>query len=283
MNTALALHHFTIADVTPLELVPIAAETGCGAVCVFVDSPELPASGEEIPKLMFPVVTPAMQREMIERLRDYGVTVTNIEFFPLGADTVLENFRAKLALGAELGARLAVTHVHDPDTQRAIDTLARFGQLAAEFGLKAGLEFMGLSPACNSLQKAVSLVKQAGQANIGVAVDALHLVRTGGTPGEISALDPGLFAYAQLCDGPALEDPTTALDVDRYLKEAFDRLAPGEGVFPLVEMIKALPAAIFYDVEVPSPTLAGRGMTPRQRAMRAVTATRQLLAAAGRT
>lgn len=282
MNTPLALHHFTIADVTPLELVPIAAETGCGAVCVFVDSPDLPPRGDEAPKPMFPVVTAAIKREMIQRLKDYGVIVTNIEFFPLAADTNLEAFRSKLALGAELGARLAVTHVHDTDPQRAIDTLARFGQLAAEFDLNAGLEFMGLSPGCNSLDKAVSLVQQAAQTNIGVAVDALHLMRTGGTPADIRRVNPALFSYAQLCDGPALADPATALDFDRYLEEAFDRLAPGEGIFPLADMIKALPAATFYDVEVPSPTLAAKGMAPQQRATRAVTATRQLLAATGR-
>ena len=277
MTPPLALHHFTLTDASPLELVTIAAEVGCGAVCLFVDSPADAAPGQDLPAVQFPAVTPALAGAMKARLADCGVVVTNIEFFPLGPETRLEAFRPRLALGAELGARLAVTHVHDSDPHRAVDTLARFGQLAAEYGLQVGLEFMGLSPACASLAKAVALVTAAGQANIAVAVDALHLQRTGGTPAQVRALDPGLIAYAQLCDGPALADPTTALDTERYLAEAFDRLAPGEGVFPLPELVRALPADNWYDVEAPSPTLAARGIAPLERARRAVDAARQLL------
>lgn len=273
----LALHHFTITDATPLELVSIAAETGCGAVCIFVDSPDDPTPGQAFPRPLFPTVTRAMQREFMQRLRDHGIAVTNIEFFPLGPQGVPEGFREKLALGAELGARVAVTHVHDPEPARATDSLGRFAGLCAEFGITAGLEFMGLSPACSSLAKALELIEGAAQPNIGVAIDALHLVRTGGTPAALAAVDPALIAYAQLCDGPALADPGRALDPDRYLKEAFDRLVPGEGVFPLRELVRALPPATHYDVEVPRPGLQSRGVPPLERARRAVDAARSLL------
>lgn len=280
MMPSLALHHFTIGDVDPLELVSIAASCSCDAVCVFVSSPADPAPGQAMPELAFPAVTPDLLPAMKTRLRDEGVTVTNIEFFPLGADTRLEDLRPSLALGAELGARLAVTHIYDSDTSRAADTLARFGQLAAEYDLCLGLEFMGLSPTCNSLEKAAQLVRAAAQDNIGIAVDALHLMRTGGTPEQVKALDPALFAYAQLCDGPTLDDPASALDQERYLAEAFDRLAPGKGVFPLMDLVNALPSNTFFDVEVPSPTLAAQGVAPTERARLAVEASRRLLAMA---
>lgn len=68
--TPLALHHFTLGDVSPLELVPIAAEVGCAGVCLFVESP---------PGFGFPLVTPAMRGELIARLREHGVRVIAVD------------------------------------------------------------------------------------------------------------------------------------------------------------------------------------------------------------
>ena len=112
MTPPLALHHFTITDTSPLGLVEIAAEVGCDGVCIFVDAPKEQAPGQEASQLMFAVVSLTMQRDFAARLKDFGVSVTNIEFFPLGPETVLEAFRDKLALGAELDARVAATTEH---------------------------------------------------------------------------------------------------------------------------------------------------------------------------
>jgi len=267
-TTPLALHHFTLCDVSPLELVPIAAEVGCAGVCLFVESP---------PGFGFPLVTPAMRGELLARLRDHGVRVTNLEFFSLTEAVDLEGFRPALALGAELGARLAVTHIHDPDPLRATDCLGRFAELAGEYGLQLGLEFMALTPGCTSLAAAAGFVERVGRANLGIGVDALHLARTGGTPAEVAALAPGLIAYAQLCDGPLLPAGVDALAPARYVEEAFNRLPPGQGVFPLEELLRALPPAAAVDVEVPMPRLAAQGVSAVQRARLAVEGARNLV------
>ena len=130
---------------------------------------------------------------------------------------------------------------------------------------------MGLSAGCNSLARAAYFIDAVGRPNAGIAVDALHLVRTGGTPGDVAALAPRYFAYAQVCDGSGL-----ALSSD-YLPEALDRLIPGEGDFPLVPLIEALPLATALDVEVPSPRRAAAGIPALERARQAVAATRRLL------
>lgn len=282
MATSLALHHFTIADTRPTELVTIAAETGCDGVCVFVNSPLAPAPGQDIPDQSFPVVTRTLLPEMRRHLRDCGIAVTNIEFFPLGADIALESFRNSLAVGAELGARLAVAHIHDPEPARALESLARFGELAAEYDLEVGLEFMGLSPPCGTLPRALRYVREARQPNIGVAVDALHLRLTGGSPADLAEVDPQLLAYAQLCDGPDYSEEDLPLTTDRYMEEAFERGVPGEGSFPLVELVRALPPHVPLDVEVPLPSLAAQGVSPLERARLAVDSARDVMAAAGR-
>lgn len=272
-TTPLALHHFTLCDVSPLELVPIAAEVGCDGVCLFVESP---------PGFGFPLVTPAMRGELRARLREHGVRVTNLEFFSLTEAVDLDGFRPALALGAELGARLAVTHIHDPDQLRATDCLGRFAELAGEYGLQLGLEFMALTPGCTSLAAAAGFVERVGRANLGIGVDALHLARSGGTPAQVTALAPGMVSYAQLCDGPLLPAGVAALDPVRYAEEAFNRLPPGQGVFPLAELLRALPPAAALDVEVPMPRLAAQGVLSLHRARLAVAGARNLIDALAR-
>ena len=54
-------------------------------------------------------------------------------------------------------------------------------------------------------------------------------------------------------------------------------VAPGEGALPLRAFVKALPDAITIDVEVPMKRLADAGVTPLERARRAVEAARRYL------
>jgi sugar phosphate isomerase/epimerase len=269
---SLALHQITAMEAGPLELVEIAARAGAQAVCIFVYLPPETLPGRKGPDVRFPAVERSMKTEMLHRLRDNNVSVTNLEFFPLGPQVDVSAFAGALELGKELGGRRAVTHVHDANEERALDRLGQLCELAARFELDVGLEFLGLSAACASLERAVDLVKKARQPNLGIGVDPLHLVRTGGTPEEILAIDACRFSYAQLCDGLHLARSTD------YLDEAFNRTLPGDGCFPLRELMSALPATVPLDVEVPSEALRAQGITALQRATAAVEASRRLLA-----
>ncbi|UUZ62826.1 sugar phosphate isomerase/epimerase [Polaromonas sp. P1-6] len=266
MPRLLALHQITAMEAGPLDLVSIAAAVGCQQVCIFTHVPV--AARLTSP---FPVVTAQMKPQMLDRLREHHISVGNIEFFPVAEDVPVESYRAALALGAELGARRAVTHIHDLSDARAVQTLGQLADLVAEFGLTLGLEFMGLTPACNSLKRAAWFVEQVARPNAGIAVDALHLVRTGGTPADIAALPAHCYAYAQICDGRGLH-----VSAD-YLPEARDRMMPGEGDFPLQAIIEALPQATALDVEVPSVRLAQAGVSALERARAAVAKTRALI------
>lgn len=266
----LALHQLTALEAGPVELVSIAEELGCERVCLFVHSPRA-AAGRGPTTEAFPTVTRALKRELKARLDGCGISVSNVDYFPLGRDVVVDDHRGALDLAAELGARRAVTIVHDTVEARAVANLGRLSELAAGFGLALGLEFMGLSPGCASLQRALELIRCVGRPNVGVAVDPLHLVRTGGTVAELTGVHPSLIAHAQLCDG------AHAGVTRSYLAEAMDRLAPGAGVFPLREMVRALPDTTPIDVEVPSRALQRQGVPALERARRAVAAARRLL------
>jgi len=276
MSIPLALHHFTLFDLAPEELVPIAAETGCDGVCIFVESPADPAPGQNVGKPRFPVVARERGKAFRSLCRDHGVRVRNLEFFPLGPEPDFERYRASLAFGAELGGRLAVTHLYDDDDDRAAAHLSRFAGLAAEFGLAVGLEFMGLSPACSTLQRARYFVGRAGNDNLGIGVDFLHAHLTGAVPADLAGIPAREIAYAQCCDTATPYSPDIAGSVERYLPLAFERLVPGAGVIPVRALVDALPPATPFDVEVPSPGYNERGLSALDHARAAVAATVRL-------
>jgi sugar phosphate isomerase/epimerase len=282
VHPPLALHHFTLSDISPFELVPIAAQVGCDAVCIFVNSDPAPDAAPGSGKTLFPVITAATRAGFKSLLRDCGVRVTNIEYFPLEAHTDPDSFRASLELGAELGARLAVTHIHNPDRERALAQLVQFAGIAAEYELRLGLEFMGLTPACATLQQALDFVQRAAQPNVGLGIDAIHLHLTGGSPAQLGAVSADCIGYAQLCDSVHPFDPAVAADPARYLPQVFTRSAAGEGVIALDELVQQLPADTWFDVEVPWPQRRQQGVSALDHARHAVAATRALLQRCGR-
>jgi sugar phosphate isomerase/epimerase len=101
-------------------------------------------------------------------------------------------------------------------------------------------------------------------------VDALHLSRSGGTPADVKAVDPKLFEYAQLCDAPA-----AIPDMDRMRLEPGDRLLPGQGGLPLVELMRVLPADLPIAVEAPVKTM--EFLPPSERAWMAMEGMKSIL------
>ncbi len=260
----LSLHHLTALDVSPAALVSIAADLGCAHVCLFTQV-------QDATRAMFPCVdSDAAAKAVAERCAATGVTVHNLEYFPLPAGVDLEAYRPALERGARLGAARATTHIHDPETDRALGAFAALCDLAASCGLRIGLEFTAFST-IRSLAEAVAVVEAAGIANADVVLDALHYVRGGGTGEDL----PGLAArvgYAQLCDGPA-----AISEADRLHEAVSERALPGDGVFPLAALTGALSPGVVIDVEVPQAARMAAGVPARERARLAVEATRRCL------
>ncbi len=260
-------------DVDPLQLVEIAAAAGCDRISVFTFLPKPVLPGQKS-RLLFPTVTGEMQRDMRQRLAAHEVAVTGVEYFPITAEADPADYVAGLSLGRSLGATRAVTHVHDIDSARAADKLGALCDLAAKEELTVGLEFTSLTRGCASIQRAAWFVDQIKRSNFGIGVDCLHLVRSGATVDDLEGLDSRYFSYAQICDGFGL-----AMSSD-YMTESHDRQLPGDGDFPLEAIIRALPAAVALEVEVPSAQRIRAGVSPLEHACRAVDRARTLVARA---
>jgi sugar phosphate isomerase/epimerase len=264
----LSLHHLTALDVSPPELVSIAAALACDHVCLFTQV-------QDATRAMFPCVEDEpMLAAVAARCADTGVTVHNLEYFPVEPDVNLDSYRGGLERGARLGARRATAHIHDPEPARATAAFAALCDLAGEFGLRIGLEFTAFSQ-IRSLEAALRFVGAAGRANADVVLDALHFFRSGGDAAALGGVDLSGVGYVQLCDGPLRID-----EGGRMHEAVAERGVPGEGEFALGRFVAALPAGPVIDVEVPQSAAAAAGVSPMERSRRAVTATRRLIAGA---
>jgi sugar phosphate isomerase/epimerase len=266
----LGLHQVTAIDVDPLELLRIAEAAACARVSVFTHVPQLTLPGQKA-QLSFPIVTRDLKRAFLEQLADNGLAVAGAEFFPLTAEVDLADYAAALALGAEIGASRAVTHIHDPEPTRAVERLGRLCEMAAAEGLSLAIEFSPMTRGCDSLQRAAWFVDQVGRSSLGIGLDCLHLVRSGGTAETVAGLAGRYFAYAQVCDGRGLHRSAD------YMVEARNRGLPGDGDFPLAAILAALPPEAPLEVEVPSAERRAAGVSAQDHACEAVARTRVLV------
>ncbi|HTJ64802.1 MAG TPA: sugar phosphate isomerase/epimerase [Alphaproteobacteria bacterium] len=262
--TLLSLDHLTIFDTSPAQLIDIAAGLGIPLVSLWT---QLPLQAD------LPLVTKANKAETLARMRDTGVKLGNMECFNLTPEVKPEDFRPAIALGAELGATsLVAINAWDPDRSHALDNFAGLCRIAAEFGMKVNVEFISMGKV-RTLEDAVAFITDSGEPNVGITVDFLHLVRTGGTAADLGKVDPKLIGYVQICDGPA------GLAREEWNDEGFEqRQVPGEGEFPLAALLAAVPVGVTIGVEVPQRSRREAGISAAERARLAVAGTRNLLA-----
>lgn len=254
MPRPIGLHQLTAMDIGPLELIEVAAHCGYQAVSLFTNAPVVPIAGQE-GKFTFPTVTPQMQREVSGQLAAHGLSMTNAEFFLMRPDVDLASYQPGLALGRALGARHAISHVFEPEPARAVDIIGRFCDLAAAEDMIVALEFCQMTPGCKNLGQAKWFAEQVGRSNIGFGICPMHLVRSGGTAADIAALDPAMLLYGQLNDGHGLNVS------EAYFEEVHDRQLPGEGDFPLADILRALSAAVPIEVKCPSDSRRKAGIS----------------------
>lgn len=239
MPRLLSLAHLTVLELTPPEVVSVAAESGFRSVNLRL-APVAPGEPQH------PMIgsTP-MMRETKRRLADTGLVVNDVEIIRLKGDTPIAQFEPLLSAAAELGARYMLVAGDDPDETATAERFAELSALGDRYGVVMGLEFMPWT-GVKTIHAARRIVEQAGRGRI--ILDSLHLDRSGGTAADIAALPSSMHCYFQLCDGPA-ERPTDDATLIFQARQA--RLPPGDGGIDLVSMVAAIPDDMPVSVEVP--------------------------------
>lgn len=261
MANRLSLAPLTINEAGPLELISAAAAGGFDAVALRVIGP---------PGIESTVVAVAQIPEIRKRAGDLGIGIFSTTGIWLRPDFEVSRVEHALANAAALGAAYCLAAGYDDDGPRLTANFATLCRTAAPLGLSIGIEFMPYLPVKN-IGDAVRLAQAAAQPNAGVIVDALHLARSGGAPGDVAAIEPSLISYVQLCDAPRERPPM----LERREESLHHRLYPGDGELPLHDLMDALPHDITVDVE--APVASDTHLPFDERARRAGDATRRFL------
>jgi sugar phosphate isomerase/epimerase len=234
----LSLDQLTVLGATPVELVTLAAANGCSHVGIYFQSWNvMPA---------YDLHQDAQADALLRSCREHDVRIAVAEPFLLLPDTSLDTLMPNLELAAKLQVQAVNAVGFDPDIARLTDTFGSLSERAARLGLATLIEFFPLSTV-TSIQMAERLIRGVGRPDVRLNVDVLHLVRSGGTAADLVSLEPALIGHVQLSDGPA------SIAATGMMTEATEeRGLPGEGEFPLRDILAALPAGVTIGVEVPS-------------------------------
>lgn len=250
MTRPIGLAHLSALHLPPPELVDAAASRGYASVGVRVH----PATPSEA---RYPMTEGSpMAAQTLARLQDVGLTVFDVEVFTLDGTRGREDWLPVLEAGAFLGAQVLNVIGGDEQRNRLIDRLSELVRDARTFGITPLIEPISYQKV-DTFGAAASVAERT---SCGIMLDVLHFVRAGGTVGELEAAPAGTVQLIQLCDGPAevprLEAPARmplGQDTDgsaRQIESRARRLVPGEGDFPLDEILAKLPG-VPISVEVP--------------------------------
>lgn len=263
MGHLYSLAHLTVLQLTPPEMVDVAAKAGFRYV-----------------SLRLTRVTPAeplydlahdrqLMKETKTRLNATGLKVLDIELFRMDPALEPETFVPVLEATAELGASLIICQLPDPDRERATDRFARLCDLAKPLGIFVSLEFPHWTETPN-LSEAVKVLRTAKKDNAGLLIDMMHFARSNSSMEELAKLPREWFRFAHVCDAPK-EVPTTMQGIIHTARA--ERLFPGEGGIDVRGILKCLPPDIPYSLEIPRVTLT-KALGPEEVARLALRVTR---------
>lgn len=256
---ALCLDHLSLYDVTALELIEVAARLECDAVSLFVTpgplGPYLDLTRDR-----------AARADVLAALRDTGLAVGVVEPFMLEADTDWNLLERSVALAAQMQGTVNAL-CFDDEPARLQQSFGRLAQMCRTEGVRMVVEGFTLS-SVRTLADALAIADTVGP-EIGLTVDTLHIMRTGGSWTDVSALPPERVVHVQINDGPR------AAPSDLLKEATVARQVPGEGEFDLAGVLPRVPAAARLAVEAPFP--AAPDMSPLERARTIVEASRALL------
>jgi sugar phosphate isomerase/epimerase len=252
----------------PVEYVNLAADLGLRHVAIFLQSMPDNAYGYPAWSLRN---DDGLRRDTKDALRDRDISISLADGFVVRKGVDIRGQARDIEIVAELGAPRINTVSFDLDLQRTLEQFEAVTGMAAAAGMDTTMEFGPAKPV-PSLADAIEVVRKIDRPDFRLLIDTMHLFRSGATVTEVAALDPELIGYVQLCDVPLV--PTNP----DYMDEAcFERMIPGTGELPLLEILSVLPRDVIIGLEVPLRSLANSGVGPRERLSRCIDATKNLL------
>ena len=265
----LGIEYISVFGLPPVEFVQLAADLGCAHIGTGLAP--MPYNPHGYPTWSLMHDRPLRQRT-IAAMRECNVSISVGEGLLVRPGVDVRDYAAPLDVMRELGVTRINTLSIDPDMSRSVDQLATLVHMAHAVGITTTLEF-GPRMAIADLRGAVVALRQVARPDFRLLIDTMHLVRSGSGAADIAALDPDTIGYVQLCDAPLVSRFSEYMDEAKY-----ERMVPGTGELPLLDILAALPRHLPIGLEIPQRALAEAGVGPHERLGRCVEAARQLLA-----
>ena len=263
----IGIERLCVFGLPPVQFVELAGDVGCRYISTALAPMQYNPHGYPRWSLRDDA---ALRREMLAAMRNRGVSISLCEGFGVRPGSDVSEYAADLDILCELEVDRINVASSERDVSRTFDQFAKIAGMADALGIETTIE-IGPGPVPN-LRSALAAVRHVGNANFRLLIDTMHFVRSGSGAGDIAALDPNLIGYVQLCDVPLVSKHAT------YMEEAlYERMVPGTGELPLVDILAALPSQLVLGIEVPQRSLVDAGMGPYERVGRCVDATRNLL------
>ena len=121
--------------------------------------------------------------------------------------------------------------VTEDDYKAAPDAIREAGEVAKQHNLTSMIEFARSSTLIATLSTSLKLIREAGHPNVRPMLDCYHFWSGMGKFEDLDMLKPGELAHVHFQDTP---------DIPRELFAQQTRLIPGDGVAPLVKILKKL-------------------------------------------
>jgi sugar phosphate isomerase/epimerase len=272
----LGIEMLSVFGMPPIEFVQLVADLGCHYITTgMVGFAPLKALDYQPYSLRD---DPRLRQDLLAALNDHDVSISLGEGLLIAPGVDVRSYADDLDVMAELRIPRINTVSLEPDRARTFDELAALTGLAAERGISTCLEpVVGLSIA--DLPAALAAVDHVGGDDISLLIDTMHVARFGATADDLRALPAHRVGYIQLCD-----TTLRSTKAYHYAEEAmFERMPPGEGELPLVDMLAALPDDRVVGLELPMRSRAEAGESAYDRLQPCVTSARALLAQADET
>ena len=213
--------------------IEIAAEAGYDAIEPWIDTlQEYAKKGGSL-------------KDLAKRIADAGLTVEGTIGFAewlVEDDTRraqgFERAKRDMELAAQIGARriaappAGATGLPKLDFVKAAERYRALLELGDQAGLVVELELWGASRNFGRLGECVGLAMESGHPKACVLADVFHLYKGGSDCGGIRLLGPETIQVLHMNDYPS-DPPREKID-DSY------RVFPGDGVAPLVDILRAL-------------------------------------------
>ena len=246
LHNHIALHTWTL-DTTPLaDALRIAREAGYNAVELrHVDFMRGRKSGMS-------------EEAMVKLVRDANIKVAVIGtesgvLFETGdaLKRLLESLRyvseKAVALGCDV-IMLSPGQNAPGGVALAKQNLKNCAEITAEYGLKLALEFNSRHPVIRTLEDGMELVNAVNMKNCGLLLDTYHLHCSGGNATSFRNVPVEQIITFQFSDAPPGPPSETRMPMDR--------LPPGKGAAPFVEIFRTLMALNYQgylSYEAPNP------------------------------